>query len=53
MSREPREGVSKEVLKFFSGSNNSMVEANGNEPVAGKKIILKGQERKLPKEDNI
>lgn len=38
------EGGSKDV-KFFSGSKNSMVEADGEEPVEGKIIIVKGQER--------
>lgn len=44
--------LNRRRLKFFNGSNNSMVEANGKDAIEGKKIMLEGQERrKLPKEE--
>lgn len=44
--------LNRRCLKFFNGSNNSMVEANGKDTIEGKKIMLEGQERrKLPKEE--
>lgn len=35
--------LNRRCLKFFNGSNNSMVEANGKDTIEGKKLCLRGK----------